>query len=242
MVKKIYLLILLGWAAVGSTLGQTTSLGQPYYVELHNGERIYANRLQYKSPLFKQNYFLLDDSLKFAPETVKFFQSQDGFFARLTSGRRHSDFAQREQAGRISTYFVYRTDYNYSPGVGIGGYGYGYGGGYTTQRRVYYFSKDNGPLEPLSYKTLRTALADNPGSLESLQQYKRSQNIQTGMYIAGAGLMFAGFQQQTKSAQGSYSPLLFVGLGVALLPQILKFVRKDRLSEAIDIYNYSPVN
>ncbi|MFD1756030.1 hypothetical protein ACFSC6_12525 [Rufibacter sediminis] len=234
-----------GWA-------QNTTSGQPYFIELHNGERVYASRLQFKSPVFKQNFFLLDDTLKYAPETVKYFQSQEGYFARVDAGRRFSNFAQREQAGRISTYFVYRTDYNsYAPGIGIGmgrygGYGmggYGMGGyGYPTQRRVYYFEKEKGALQPLTYKNLRVALSDNPGSMESLQEYKRGQNIQTGMYVAGAGLMVAGITQQFRGSNysGKVSPLLLVGAGISLLPQLIRLVKKDRLSEAIDIYNYVP--
>ncbi|WP_205503601.1 hypothetical protein [Rufibacter psychrotolerans] len=252
MMKKLYFLAFFCWMAVEGAWGQqNVSSGQPYFIELHNGERVYASKLQFKSPVFKQNFFLLDDSLRYAPEAVKSFQSQEGYFARVNAGRRFSDFAQRESVGRVSTYFVYRTDYSsYAPGIGIGmggygGYGYGMGGygyGYPTQRRVYYFSKENGPLEPLTYKNLRAALSDNPGSLESLQDYKRGQNIQTGMYIAGAGLMLAGIQQQFKggTSSPSVSPLLLVGAGIALIPQIIRLVKKDKLSEAIELYNYTP--
>ncbi|RNI32441.1 hypothetical protein EFA69_03715 [Rufibacter immobilis] len=254
MIKKLFLLLIIGWATIGLSWAQGVSTGGSYFVELYNGERIYARKLQFKSPVFKQNFFLLDDSLRYAPETVKYFQNQEGYFARVNAGRRFSDFAQREQAGRISTYFVYRMDYNsFSPGIGIGmgrygmgGYGmggYGMGGyGYPSQRRVYYFSKEQGPLEPLTYKNLRVALSDNPGSMESLQDYKRGQNIQTGMYIAGAGFIIAGMQQQFRgtSSGSSISPLLLVGAGITLLPQIIKLVKKDKLSEAIDLYNYDP--
>ncbi|WP_210462264.1 hypothetical protein [Rufibacter roseolus] len=254
MIKKLYFLVFLCWMGAQSSWAQinSTTSGQPYFIELHNGQRVYASRLQFKSPIFKQNFFLLDDSLKYAPETVKYFQSQEGFFARVDAGRRFSNFAQREQAGRVSTYFVYRTDYNsYGPGIGVGyggygGYGmggYGMGGyGYPTQRRVYYFQKENGPLQPLTYKNLRTALSDNPGSMESLQDYKRGQNIQTGMYVAGAGLMVAGITQQFRggSTSGKISPLLLIGAGISLIPQILRLVKKDQLGEAIDIYNYTP--
>jgi hypothetical protein len=247
MMKKLFLLVLLGWAAVSQA--QDVSSGTPYFVELHNGQRVYARRLQFKSPIFKQNYFLLDDTLRYNPEMVKYYQSQDGFFARVEAGRRFSDFAQRDQAGKVSTYFVYRTDYNsYGPGVGIGMGGYGMGGygygGYPTQRKVYYFSKENGPLQPLTYKNLRPALADNPGSLESLQDYKRGQNIQTGIYIAGAGVLVAGLQQQFRGSSSSgsnFSTLTLVGAGIMLIPQIIKLVKKDKLSEAIDLYNYTPV-
>ncbi|QHL88016.1 hypothetical protein GU926_11480 [Nibribacter ruber] len=247
MMKKLFFLILVAWAATQTARAQ--DMGQRYFIELMTGERIYAHKIQFKSPLFKQNYFLLDDSLQYTPDRVRYFQNQEGYFARLnTTGRRFGDFAQRESAGKISTYFVYRTDYNYSPGVGVGMGGVGMGGygyGYPTQRRVYYFSKENGPLEPLSYKNLRVALSDNPGSMESLQKYKRGQNIQLGMYIAGGGLMLAGLQQQFRSTPeggSKISPLFFVGLGVSLLPQVIRLVKKDQLSEAIELYNYTPVN
>ncbi|WP_225987815.1 hypothetical protein [Rufibacter sp. LB8] len=241
---------MIAWGmAVSSAWAQEigTSSGTPYYVELHNGERVYASKIQYRSPVFKQNFFQLDDSLKYAPESVKYFYNQDGFFARLNAGRRYSDFAQRERAGKVSTYFVLRTEYNsMGPGfgMGMGGVGVGMGGGYgyPSQRRVYYFSKDDGPLEPMNYRNLRTALADNPGSLESLQQYKRGQNIQTAAYVLGAGLIFAGLQQQFKGNGGGTSPLLFVGLGVTLLPTLINFGKKDRLTEAIEVYNFTPSN
>ncbi|AMM52767.1 hypothetical protein TH61_05725 [Rufibacter sp. DG15C] len=249
--KKLFFLLLLAWATTESAWAQDMS--KPYFIELMTGERIYARRIQFKSPLFKQNYFLLDDSLQYTPERVRYYQNQDGFFARLnTTGRRYSDFAQRETSGKISTYFTYRTDYSgYAPGVGVGmggvgvGMGGGYGYGYPTQRRVYYFSKENGPLEPLSYKNLRVALSDNPGSMESLQKYKTGQNIQLGMYVVGGGLLVAGALQQFKSgSDGSsrISPLFYVGLGVTLLPQVIRLVKKDQLSEAIELYNYTPVN
>ncbi len=236
------------WGAVESSLAQEAGYSTPYFIELYNGERVYARKLQYKSPLFKQNHFLLDDTLRFKPEEVKVFQNTEGYFARVNAGRRFSDFAQRERTGRISTFFVLRTDYNtYGPGVGMGmgGFGrYGYGGyGYPTQRKVYYYSKDNGPLEPLTYRNLRVALSDNPGSLESLQKYKSAQTLQTGMYVAGAGIIGVGLYQQFKGGQtSSFSPLLLVGLGVSLLPQLLKFTSKDRLSEAIELYNYERVD
>lgn len=146
MMKRLIFSVLLAWAAIGTGWAQQgVTSGQPYFIELHTGERIYAQKLQFKSPVFKQNFFLLDDSLKYAPEAVRFFQDQEGFFARVDAGRRFSNFAQREQAGRVSTYFVYRTDYSsYSPGIGIGMGGYGMGGyggygggyGYPSQRRV----------------------------------------------------------------------------------------------------------
>ncbi|WP_181306760.1 hypothetical protein [Rufibacter sp. XAAS-G3-1] len=250
MTKKLYLLVFFCWAAAECSWAQLgTTSGQPYFIELQTGERVYASRLQFKSPVFKQNFFLLDDSLKYAPEMVKNFQSQEGYFARVDAGRRFSDFAQREQAGRVSTYFVYRTDYNsYAPGIGIGMGGYGMGGygmggfGYPSQRRVYYFAKENEPLQPLTYKNLRVALSDNPGSIEALQDYKRGQNIQTGMSVAGAGLMVAGITQQFRSGNSAsgVSPLLLVGAGISLIPQLLRLVKKDRLAEAIDIYNYTP--
>ncbi|GGK83078.1 hypothetical protein ACD591_14305 [Rufibacter glacialis] len=251
MIKKLYFLVFFCWVAVECAWSQNVTSGQPFFIELHNGERVYAQRLQFKSPVFKQNFFLLDDTLRYAPEAVKYFQSQDGYYARVDAGRRFSNFAQREQAGRISTYYVYRTEYNsYSPGIGIGMGGYGMGGygmggyGYPTQRRVYYFEKEKGPLQPLTYKNLRVALSDNPGSMESLHDYKKGQNIQTGMYVAGAGLMVAGVAQQFRSGYSgsSVSPLLLVGAGISLLPQLFRLVKKDKLSEAIELYNYTPQN
>lgn len=240
MMKKICILIFLAWAAVGSSWAQSTSTGTPYYVDLQTGERVYARRIQFKSPLFKGNYFLLDDSLKYAPEMVKSYQTPEGYFARISGGKRSSDFAQRQSTGRISTYFTYRTDYsNMYPGMGIGYGGYRYGGlgyGMPTQRRVYYFSKDNSELQPLNYQNLRVAVSDNAGSMAVLQKYKQGKVTQTVMYIAGAALMIGGL---TQSSGNGISPLVYVGAGVSILPALLQFTRKDRLSEAIELYNYS---
>ena len=103
--------------------GQTTDADDPrsQFVGLNNGQRVYAKRVQIKSPLLKSNYFLLDDSIRFATEAVKYYQNEDGFFLKISDPYGRDDFAERLISGRISKYYISKTYYNnmYGPGYGL---------------------------------------------------------------------------------------------------------------------------
>lgn len=209
-----------------------------YFIQLRNGQVVYANKLQYKSPIFKQDFFLLDDSLRYSPELVDVYQSNDGYFARVAAGNRFDSFAKRILEGpRISKFFTTTIDYS---AMGYHPYGYGMPG--ANRRRIYFFSKDNGPLLTFNQNNLEQALSDNASSLVLIQRHKRERVISTVMGIAGAGLLTVGLLSSSQSATNpnsvNISPMVYAGAGLIAVPLVIQLFRKDKLTQAVEVYNY----
>jgi hypothetical protein len=208
-----------------------------HFIQLHNGQTIFANRVQYKSPLFKGNYFLVDDSLKYNIESVNVYQNNEGYFARVSSGNQYDDFAKRILEGpRISKFYTTRTSYNY-------GYSpYGYGMNAPSRRRVYFFSKDGGPLMSFNYDNLQEALVDNASSMTLLQRHRRDRIIYTAMTVVGAGVTAAGVissvNKRDEFGNAELSPAIYVGAGIIAVPVVIQLFRKDKLTQAVEVYNY----
>jgi hypothetical protein len=242
--KRSYFLLLL-CLLLGASAQAQLNPNQPkqYFIQFQNGQVIYANKIELKSPIFKSNYFLVDDSLKYNPSMVGVFQNEDGYFARIESGKSYDAFAKRILEGpRISKFYTTRTSYDY--GYGYSPYGYGLPN--TSRRRIYFFSKDNGPLYQLDYENLTEALADNASSMAVLQKYKRDKHIHTAVSVIGAGLVLAGTiasvnnSQTTANGNSSLnlSPAVYVGGGILGAQLVFQLFQKDRLTQAMEIYNY----
>ncbi|MBC5994056.1 hypothetical protein [Pontibacter cellulosilyticus] len=239
MKKLIYLLTfcLAASFSANAQRGEIESTRQGrFFIKQQNGQIVYANKIQLKSPLFKQNHFLLDDSLKYNPTTVAAFQNEQGYFARVDYGNSYDDFAKRVLDGpRIDKFYTSRTVYDY-------GYGYSpydFGGPRTSRRRINFFSKDDGPLYLMDYNNLRDALADNAASLQILQQYRRNKVINTGVSIVGAGLLAIGSLSTINNAQSSgVSPLVYAGGGILGAQFVINLFQKDKLTQAMEVYNY----
>lgn len=244
--KKIFFALLAGLLLSFSLQAQEYSRDnyqQPrqqgrYFIQLRNGQVIYANRLQYKSPIFKQDFFLLDDTLKYAPELVDVYQSSDGYFARVAAGNRFDSFAKRILEGpRVSKFYTTTVDYS-----GMGYHPYGYGMPRTSRRRVYFFSKDNGPLMTFNQQNLEQALSDNASSMVLIQRHKRERVASTVMGIAGAGLLTFGLLSSSQSSTNpnavNISPMVYAGAGLIAVPLVIQLFRKDKLTQAVEVYNY----
>jgi hypothetical protein len=213
------------------------------FVGLQNGQRVYAKRVQLKSPLLKSNYFLLDDTTRFSVSAVRYYQNENGFFLKILDplgGR--EDFARRLMSGRISKYYTTRTTYdNFSrPGFGYGGWNTF---GAPTRRDIYFFTKDEGDIQLFTFENLREALSDNPGSLELLARYRKQRYVDTGLSIAGAAILLYGVTQSlntSSSATGGFnlSPVVYVGAAVISLPWLTGLFRKDKLTQAVELYNF----
>lgn len=208
------------------------------FLQLRNGQVVYGNKVQYKSPIFKQDFFLVDDTLKYSPELVDVYQNSDGYFARVAAGNRFDSFAKRIMEGpRVSKFYTTTIDYaamGYSP--------YGYGMPRTSRRRIYFFSKDNGPLMTFNQQNLEQALADNASSMVLIQRHKREKTISTVVGIAGAGLLTYGLLSSSQSSTNpnsvNVSPAVYAGAGLIAVPLVIQLFRKDKLTQAVDVYNY----
>ena len=234
----LLLCLLLGTSAAFAQTGESRQ-GR-YFLQLQNGEIVYANKLQLKSPLFKSNHFLVNDTLKYNPSMVAAYQNEDGFFARVEAGNSYDDFAKRILDGpRIDKFYTSRTMYDY----GYGYSPYGYGIPRSSRKRIYFFSKDNGPLYILDYNNLQQALADNAASMDILNKYRRDKLINTGVTVLGAGLLAAGALVSIDNSNDpttgvKVSPLMYAGVGVLGAQFVINLFQKDKLTQAMEVYNY----
>lgn len=226
-----------------------------FFVGLYNGDRLYARKIQMKSPLFKGDFFLLDDSLRIPTNSIKYYQNREGFFVRVGDITGRNAFAKRVMDGRISKYYTTVNAYNdpyYWGGGGMyrgmygspyGMYGpMGMGQGMMNSRRIYFFTKDDGPMQEYNVRNLSDAVADNAGSMQSLRQYRTSRIVETGLSVVGAGLLVYGLSNsvvQTQfGPQFKMSPVAYAGIGVSVAPLLMRLFKKDKLEEAIELYNY----
>ena len=240
MKNPIYLLLFCLLCGLQAAAQTGTPSGR-YFVKLHTGEIITANKLQKKSPLFKASYFLLDDTLQFNPSTIAAYQDDEGYYARIEPGNTSEAFAKRILEGpRIDKFYSSRTTYDY----GYGYSPYGYGMPRNSRRRIYYFSKDDGPLYLLNIQNLEEALRDNEASMLLLNRHRREKRINTGVTIAGAGMMLAGtlisVNNSKNNIDGSYrvSPLMYAGAAVLGGQLVINLFQKDKLTQAMQVYNY----
>ena len=250
---KYRLLIILFSCLPFFSMAQVGSDNDPrtQFVGLMNGQKVYAKRVQLKNPFLKGSYFLLDDTLRYPLNSVKYYQNDNGYFLRISNPYDRDDFAKRTISGRISKYYVSKTYYNnmYGPYGGYGGYGYGgfggYGWGMPSSRNIYFFTKDDGELQSYNFNNLREALADNPGSVQLLNQYRKGKYVETGVSIAGAAILLYGMSQTFKNYQnsqgqgGSVAPTVYVGAAVISLPWITGLFKKDKITQAVELYNYN---
>ncbi len=219
-----------------------------YFIQLQDGQTFYADKLEYKSPLFKQAYFLLDDSLKYNPSLVAAFEDEGGYYARVAAGKNSDAFAKRLLDGpRIDKFYTSRTTYDYnSYGYGYGYGRFGYGGPNTNRQRIYFFSKDDGPLYLFDYDNLEAALSDNVASLALLRKHRKDKLLNTGISVVGAGLLVAGglvtAGNTHTNANGNttlrVSPLMYAGAGVLGAQLLINLFQKDKLTQAVEAYNY----
>lgn len=249
----LLVLLLSSWAVQAQGVQPQKEEDKGYFIGLFSGERIHANKIQMKSPLFKGDFFLVDDSLRYPTNSIKYYQNKEGFFVRVGDMSGRNAFAKRIMNGRISKYYTTVSAYNdpYFWGGGMYGrpygmyspYGmYGPGGMGMSSRRIYFFSKDDGPLQDFNVRNLADAMADNAGSMQSLKQYRTSRLVETGLSIVGAGLLVYGMSQSVEQTPAgprfAISPIAYAGIGVSAAPLLMRLFKKDKLNEAIELYNY----
>lgn len=226
-----------------------------YSVGLKTGQVYKGFDVLVKQPLLGRPYLLMDGQQRFELDQVRYYEDETGFYVRTTLPGRSSreSTLRRDKVGRISLYSITSTQYAGNGMGGLGGYGYGRYGGYggypygfggpmyrTTKTE--YFSKDNGPIENLSVRTLAVATADNQAATSLLLQARQYQTYTTLSYVAAGGILVAGLVQSLRpnSNGPAISPLVYASLPLMIVPLVLGGKTQNNVRQAISLYNRVP--
>lgn len=145
------------------------------YIYFNNGEINYYSNVEFKTPLFSNNYFLVDSNKSFSVDKVKFYNNRDGFYGKCPYQSLVSSdfFAERIMAGNANMYkLVVNTGRNYIV--------------------KYYYNIGFGDLKKTTYSNLIVDLGSNQECVIELEKYRKARNIINGVWGAGFGLVLYG--------------------------------------------------
>jgi len=223
------------------------------YLGLKDGTVIKAKTLEVKSPFLAGSYLLVNGEQKHKANTVKFYRDLNGYYLNATTQNNSTEqFYQREFEGKLSLYSKISNTYNPSFGMGGfggGGMGYGYGGNIGSNKAEFIQKGSESKLVNLNYKNLYDATKENEDCQPLLKQIKNIRTFSAISYGTGAALIIAGLAQTLNKNEQSgpppypdtsikFSPLLFIGAAVAIIPAFATSSKKKKMLNVISIYNH----
>ncbi len=209
-----------------------------FIVGLRNGNVIHPQSLQYKAPMFTKPFLLVNGEEKIEVEKVQYYQDETGYYVwKYVNDFEGEVKLKREISGEISAYSRITTQYMYNE----------YGGSYSSTR-IDYFQKGYDSVEKIKFNNLRLALYGNDESIAKMNEVKVLRAINATAYVVGAGLIIGGIAHTSKLNEESgsppyddvsvkISPLLFVGAAAFTIPLFTAKPKREKMLEAIRIYN-----
>ena len=225
------------------------------YVHLYSDSTVYAQKIRLR-PDFAGSWILRADSRRIPVQQVKFFNSEDGFFANTKKLNffGESSFAERIIEGKINLFqqvvfdpIEYDREY----------YRFRDRSRQAVDTRMFY-NKGFSDLKKVNYPNLVADMADNSKSLDLLEAYRRSRSTAVVMYV-GAGAAFiasavtllsgSGLKQtgttsfgnmpryEAKSSTISFL-LLGIGSGLSLGGYLIQSNGSRNIERAVEAYNY----
>lgn len=222
------------------------------YLYKYNGEVIYTNFIEYRTPLLKKSYLKYENNKINATE-VKFYNTEGGFYVNLKGPGR--GFAERIIKGRIN-YFEQANQVTMTqPTAG------GFGMSMTTTSTVYsyFYNKKYEAPKRATYDNLIVDLADNPKSVLFLKKHKTVKSKRALWYVVGGIAMVAGIltaAKKTGEFSRGYNPdtgriediektelrpvnltIGLAGFATIITTYLKSRKKKDYIRESILIYN-----
>ncbi|MDD2963551.1 MAG: hypothetical protein PHU33_06360 [Bacteroidales bacterium] len=245
MKRTILLLILLcgKFALLFSQIDEAKN-----YVVFYTDSVLYARNIEFETPAFAENYLAVD-SLKINPDHVKYFKCETGFYANIKSlnPNGQSSFVQRIRRGKIN---LYKDDFWVSSPMFVGANGM-YSPGVPTRMTIQYYEKENETIKKAKYKNLKLDLADNPRSMDALNQFKKIRNTQVVLYLIGGALLVSGTiglinhaensnnnsSDNNRSARVLPTAAVISGVTCFFINYIIDLQKPRKIKKAIEIYN-----
>lgn len=158
------------------------------FVYLYSDSVVYAKKVILRPDGFG-SWQLRADSKRIPRDRIKFFNSNEGFFAntRKLNFVRTAGFSERIIEGKINLF----QQTNYDPMR----YEYGYGFSERRQQPVdvrMYYNKGYGDLKKVGYSNLKMDMSDNAESMRLLDGYRKTLNTSKALYTAAGVSIIAG--------------------------------------------------
>lgn len=206
---------------------------------------VYARNI-YLDRDFRGLLYFRADGRRINPHQVKFFNSEEGYFANTSdlglAGE--TSFSERIRKGKINIYEEPFIDWETR---------HSYYGRYREPTVVYtknYYNLDLGPLKKATYTNLKSDMANDPQSLNLLKRYGSVKKAEKRFYVAAGTSILAGMAAfyitgTQKQSPGNFSTpnfgpsFLLLGAGAAFgITGFTKTLKAPRyLKAAIDQYN-----
>ena len=199
-------------------------------VGMKNGEVLRPSAIQYKAPLFKDAYLLLNDEEKVDLQSVDYYQTSEDYYAIVPMGKKKAlNFARmrRVEEGAV-TVFKHRFTVSEISAPGVNGVP---PLGSSSTVTDYYIRNDDGQVQLIDIKILRKLIEDDPLSLQKLGKNRERflQNI--GLYAVGGVTTIIGFILWALPNRTGYGtpevnppPVVLAGIGIMSIPSISKRV------------------
>jgi hypothetical protein len=175
----------------------------------------------------------LNDTTRVEIKEILAFQNADGYFVRVPKS---TMLLKRVKQGKVDLFsktvnqYQMGTSYSFSTPGGMVTHT---SPGYFATASIEYFSKDNLPVEEVTYSSLRNALADNSESMRILDQYRTLNYIKYGVGVVGLGIVVAGLTAK----DGPSKNTILTGAVIMNLAWIPSIMQGGKLDEAINVYN-----
>jgi hypothetical protein len=238
MTKNLITLLLLApvlaWA-------QPSSGPASFFINLKNGETVYANSLTQESRFFGSGYLLVNGVDKYDLKDVKSYRSPDGFFRKFGQRSSRDSWYKMEEEGEINVYS--RIVRSSTPSGWNGGmYGGTYHPGMYSVSKVEYFQTGEAMPERLRFAPLKDLMLDSRESLEIMHKGRNRavtrgvlMGVGVGLFLAGSVLTFQNLGSEN-SSQARINPLVYVGGVACLVPLFIPSPTRD-YRRAITVYN-----
>ena len=220
------------------------------FIYLYSDSVIHAKTIRIRPDIYN-SLQIRADSKRIPVDKVKFFQTQDGFFANTKKLNHYamSAFTERIIEGRINLY----QQVSYDPFLVDDGFRFRNRRPNSVVDSRMFYNKGYEDIRKVSYANLMRDMSDRPESMQLLAGYRKSMNTTKVLYISAgasvlAGLIYAVVVGSNTDRmlgtngvkEASFAPsfaLLGASAGLALGGYFAGESGKRHLEAAVDAYN-----
>ena len=222
MIKKIFYFAILAAVCHGILYPQELNkTGNSNYIELKNRKILYGD-IKFRQDRLDNTVISYNDTLRISLYDINNINNERGYFTVYQKvNQSGSDYKientllRRIRNSRLQLYSIYnpfKTDNSNS---------------------YDYFSKNDSTIQEVNYQSLTKSLDDNQASMNILYQYNFFNKL--AFKLLFVGLSTAVYGMLSTRTEAKY--IQYFGITLSVGSVVSYFIKKNKLNNAIDIYN-----